>query len=64
LALEDNTRPEVLAKLVAELSGEAFNSISLHPETGRPVNPMINAGAIAATGMVQGGPSSLPPRSR
>jgi glutaminase len=57
LALEDNTRPEVLAKVGVEPSGEAFNSISLHPETGRPVNPMINAGAIASTGLVQGGSS-------
>lgn len=55
LALEDNTRAEVLAKVGVEPSGEAFNSISLHPETGRPMNPMINAGAIASTGMVQGG---------
>ena len=35
-----------------EPSGEAFNSISLDPTTGRPRNPMINAGAIAVTGMV------------
>ncbi len=35
-----------------EPSGEAFNSISLDPGTGRPRNPMINAGAIAVTGML------------
>ncbi len=55
LALEDNTRPEVLAKVGVEPSGEAFNSISLDPSSGRPMNPMINAGAIASTGLIQGG---------
>lgn len=39
-------------KIDVEPSGEAFNSISLQPETGQPRNPMINAGAIAATGMI------------
>jgi glutaminase len=28
---------------------DAFNEISLEPSTGRPLNPMINAGAIAAS---------------
>jgi glutaminase len=42
----------VRQKIDVEPSGEAFNSISLHPETGQPRNPMINAGAIAATGMI------------
>jgi glutaminase len=54
LGLEDNSRADMLAKVGVEPSGEAFNSISLHPETGRPMNPMINAGAIASTGMIQG----------
>src|SRR5439155_2482997 len=31
-----------------------FNSISLDPQTGAPLNPMINAGAIATTGLVAG----------
>src|SRR5262249_18481987 len=31
-----------------------FNSISLDPGTGRPRNPMINAGAIATAGLIQG----------
>src|SRR5262245_66677709 len=46
LALEDNTRTEVLAKVGIEPTGDAFNAISLEPGTGRPRNPMINAGAI------------------
>jgi len=54
LALEDNTRAEVLKKISVEPTGDAFNAISLEPGTGRPRNPMINAGAIAATGMIAG----------
>ena len=34
--------------------GDAFNSISLEPGTGRPLNPMINAGAIATSSLVAG----------
>jgi glutaminase len=54
MALEDNGKEEVLKKIWMEPSGEAFNSISLQPATGRPLNPMINAGAIASTGLVHG----------
>src|SRR6188768_3667579 len=54
LALEDSTRAEVLKKISVEPTGDAFNAISLEPGTGRPRNPMINAGAIAAAGMVAG----------
>lgn len=54
IALEDNGVETVLRKVDVEPSGEAFNSISLEPETGRPRNPMINAGAIATVGLVMG----------
>ena len=54
LALEDNGRGPVLAKVGVEPTGDAFNSISLDPGTGRPRNPMINAGAIAAAGLIAG----------
>lgn len=54
LALEDQGVDAVLAKVGVEPSGEAFNSISLDRETGRPLNPMINAGAIATTGLING----------
>jgi glutaminase len=54
LALEDNGQGEVLEKVGVEPSGDAFNSISLEPGTGRPLNPMINAGAIATAGLIPG----------
>ncbi len=54
LALEDQGYDTVLGKIGVEPSGDAFNSISLHPETGCPLNPMINAGAIATTSLVAG----------
>jgi glutaminase len=54
LALEDCGLDEVMARVGVEPSGDAFNSISLDPVSGRPLNPMINAGAIATAGMVKG----------
>ena len=54
LALEAAGLKRVLSKVGVEPSGEAFNSISLDPQTGRPLNPMINAGAIATTSLVPG----------
>jgi len=55
IALEDKGEDSVSARIDVEPSGEAFNSISLEPDTGRPRNPMINAGAIVATSLVDGG---------
>ncbi|MFI7484020.1 glutaminase A [Kocuria sp. M1R5S2] len=52
LAVEDLGAEAVHAKIDVEPSGDAFNEISLQPGTGRPANPMINAGAIAATWLV------------
>jgi glutaminase len=52
LALQDRGRDAVLEKVGVEPSGDAFNSISLYRDSGRPFNPMINAGAIASTGLV------------
>ncbi len=54
IALEDSGPEQVARKIDVEPSGEAFNSISLEPGTGRPRNPMINAGAIVATSLVRG----------
>lgn len=55
MALDAIGLEEVRRRIDVEPSGEAFNSISLKPSTGQPRNPMINAGAIAATGMIKGG---------
>ena len=54
IGLEDHGIESVLNKIDVEPSGEAFNSISLEPGTGRPRNPMINAGAIAAMAFIGG----------
>ena len=54
LALADHGEEAVLAKIGVEPSGDAFNAISLRPQTGAPMNPLINAGAIAACGLVKG----------
>lgn len=53
LALEDKGRDALLTKVGVEPSGDAFNAISLNKSDGRPLNPMINAGAIATTGQVR-----------
>jgi glutaminase len=54
LALADLGFGTVDAKVGVEPSGDAFNSISLAPETGRPLNPMINAGAITSASLIGG----------
>ncbi len=54
IALEDNGRDATLERVGVEPTGDAFNSISLDPGTGRPRNPMINAGAIATAGLIAG----------
>lgn len=55
LALEDRGADRVSQAVGVEPSGEAFNSISLEAGTGRPMNPMINAGAIAVSSLIAGG---------
>jgi glutaminase len=54
LALEDRGKTAVLERIGVEPTGDAFNEISLESPTGRPRNPMINAGAIAASSLVAG----------
>lgn len=54
LALEEHGREEVLRRIGVEPSGEAFNSITFDELHNRPFNPMVNAGAIAATAMIRG----------
>ena len=53
-ALADRGVDFVMERVGVEPSGDAFNSISLNPQTGAPLNPMINAGAIATSSLVGG----------
>lgn len=62
LALADRGFYAVLAKVGVEPSGEAFNEISLEGGSGRPLNPMINAGAITTHSLV--GARRLPATER
>ncbi|CDK00920.1 Glutaminase [Microbacterium sp. C448] len=52
LALEELGRDAVLARVGVEPSGEPFNAISLEAGTGRPANPMVNAGAIVTSSLL------------
>ena len=54
LTLEDSGREFVLSKVGVEPTGDAFNAIILDETSGRPYNPMVNAGAIATAGLVKG----------
>jgi glutaminase len=42
----------VRERIGVEPTGDAFNAISLGARTGMPLNPMINAGAITAVGLM------------
>ena len=52
LALADHGEAAVRARIGVEPTGDAFNAIALSPGSGIPFNPMVNAGAIAAAGLV------------
>jgi glutaminase A len=54
IAIEDAGLKQVLETIGVEPSGDAFNELSLHEGTNRPMNPMINAGAITAHSLVVG----------
>jgi glutaminase len=54
LALETHGRDRVLERVGVAPTGESFNSIELDEGTNRAPNPMVNAGAIAITDMVEG----------
>jgi glutaminase len=53
LALEAVGEEGVREHVDVEPSGEAFNSITLKPGSGIPLNPMVNAGAIATASLIQ-----------
>jgi glutaminase len=54
LALEDHGRDYVLTRVGVEPTGDAFNAIILDEQSNRPLNPMVNAGAIATTSLIKG----------
>ena len=54
LAVADLGVDEVARFVGFEPSGEPFNAISVDPDTGRPANPLINAGAIVTAALVDG----------
>ena len=53
LVLDDQGEAAVRAKIGVEPTGDAFNAITLDRASGRPLNPMVNAGAITAAGMLR-----------
>lgn len=52
MAIADRGLDAVLAMVGVEPSGEAFDELSLEQGSGRPRNPMINAGALTAHALV------------
>ncbi|WP_336921318.1 glutaminase A [Aquipuribacter sp. SD81] len=54
LALADSGHDAVLEAVGVEPTGEAFNALVLEEVTGRPPNPMVNAGAILTGCLVAG----------
>ena len=61
LALQEHGE-KVLDVVGLEPSGESFNELSLDRSTHRPMNPMINAGAIAVNQLINGTESSVEDR--
>src|SRR5690349_7357407 len=58
LAIAEHGLDAVQAQVDVEPSGEAFDELSLEEGSGRPLNPMINAGALVVHTMMG------PPRER
>ena len=54
LALADTGVEHVLHRIGTEPTGDAFNAVTLESGTGRPLNAMVNAGAIEAACLVAG----------
>ena len=52
MAIEEFGHDKLAAHVGVEPSGDAFNSIELHPTTNRPFNPMVNSGAITVTALL------------
>jgi glutaminase len=54
LALEVHGRDHVLERVGVEPSGDAFHSIVFDERNNRPYNPMVNAGALVTTDLLEG----------
>jgi glutaminase len=54
LALEDYGHEHLLAHVGVEPTGRSYSAIVLDEKTGRPLNPMVNAGAIAIASLLKG----------
>ncbi|MCI4011519.1 glutaminase [Brevibacterium sp. ZH18] len=63
LALEQVGLPRVLEMVGVEPSGEKFNELSLDKKSGKPLNPMINAGAMAVHSLLGEPGASLAERT-
>lgn len=62
LALQELGLDAVKEVVGLEPSGEAFNELSLNKDDNRPVNPLINAGAIAVNQLINGVDSTVEDR--
>lgn len=58
LALEDRGFAWVDKRIDVEPTGDSFNAMSLEPDSGKPSNALINAGAITATWCVMETPGN------
>jgi len=54
MALAERGRDAVLSRIGVEPSGNPFNSVTVDAATNRPFNPMVNAGAIVTTALIEG----------
>ena len=52
LAIEDRGLEALLSAVGVEPTGDPFNAVTLEEGTGRPLNPMVNAGAIVTSALV------------
>ncbi len=60
LAMDCHGPAELRRKIGAEATGEAFNSVmALELHHGKPLNPLVNAGAMAAVSLVPGSDANV-----